>query len=373
MNPEGFVYCLDCGTELKVEHTAESQFIMGLSSVPQELGSLGSDWSKRGPRASPDPRSGQIPSTQNAASSPVALDPNDARASAGRVAATPKSAPAVPTAARPSPPALPSIPPGAVPPSSPNVSPAPGAAPKRPPDPPSFLRSALEVGTPKPQPAPKRAPGAGRIVVLDAQGREIDSRPITDGLIEVGRTEGAITFPDDRLLSDPHCAFNLRDGELYAIDLDSLNGVYKRLVGETPIVSGTIFRMGQQLLRFTAAHDLPGADLDLRDDGSLVWGSPADAVWGILTRLSNRGVEADRFELTENPTLLGRERGHITFPSDSFSSGQHARLRHDAGAFFLADLNSSNGTYLRVRGEERLRHRDLLLIGQKLFRIELAG
>ena len=39
------------------------------------------------------------------------------------------------------------------------------------------------------------------------------------------------------------------------------------------------------------------------------------------------------------------------------------------GKYYLTDLNSSNGTFLRVRGERALPKGTSLLMGQQLFRV----
>ncbi len=68
--------------------------------------------------------------------------------------------------------------------------------------------------------------------------------------------------------------------------------------------------------------------------------------------------------------VLGRERGDILFPEDGYVSGTHARISYRDGRFYLADLGSSNGTFLRVRGERTLKSGQFLLMGQQLFRLQ---
>ena len=52
-------------------------------------------------------------------------------------------------------------------------------------------------------------------------------------------------------------------------------------------------------------------------------------------------------------------------------SGSHCRLEEQSGKFTLTDLNSRNGTYVRIKGERELTHGDYLFIGRKLLRVEL--
>jgi pSer/pThr/pTyr-binding forkhead associated (FHA) protein len=67
---------------------------------------------------------------------------------------------------------------------------------------------------------------------------------------------------------------------------------------------------------------------------------------------------------------MGRERGDILFPEDGYVSGTHARIALRDGRVYLVDVGSSNGTFLRVRGERRLAPGAFILMGQQLFRIE---
>ena len=66
---------------------------------------------------------------------------------------------------------------------------------------------------------------------------------------------------------------------------------------------------------------------------------------------------------------LGRERGEINFPDDGYVSGLHARVTNRDGRVFLADLGSSNGSFVRIYKDTVLSTGDVLLMGQQLFRV----
>jgi pSer/pThr/pTyr-binding forkhead associated (FHA) protein len=68
--------------------------------------------------------------------------------------------------------------------------------------------------------------------------------------------------------------------------------------------------------------------------------------------------------------LIGRESGDITFPDDGYVSGRHCRVFGDDNGVYLEDLDSSNGTYIRVRTGQVVPFGTTLLVGQQLFRIE---
>ena len=67
---------------------------------------------------------------------------------------------------------------------------------------------------------------------------------------------------------------------------------------------------------------------------------------------------------------IGRETGDIRFPEDGYVSGRHCRIFGDDSGVFIEDVGSSNGTYLRVRDGGTVPFSSLVLIGQRLFRIE---
>lgn len=75
--------------------------------------------------------------------------------------------------------------------------------------------------------------------------------------------------------------------------------------------------------------------------------------------------------------VLGRSEGDVRIPHDPMMSGRHAELvrqKLPGGAYrwVLVDLESSNGTFVRV-GNTVLRHDSELLIGRGRYRFEAAG
>ena len=69
---------------------------------------------------------------------------------------------------------------------------------------------------------------------------------------------------------------------------------------------------------------------------------------------------------------VGRERGDINFPDDGYVSGLHARISLRDGKYYLSDLGSSNGTFIRIRSERPLQSGSFVLLGQQLFKITLT-
>jgi pSer/pThr/pTyr-binding forkhead associated (FHA) protein len=223
----------------------------------------------------------------------------------------------------------------------------------------------LDVPQPRPAPAPlpRESAPRGKLVLIRPDGSEGGVFPLGEGENLVGRGESPL-FESDTYLSPRHALFILQNGQLTVRDADSLNGVFVKMSGEEEIADGEIFRMGQELLRF----DVIRAAATL-DDGTEVMGSPNPGYWGRLSLIIGQDQDGSAFPLYGESMVIGRERGDILFPEDGYVSGTHARISHREGRYYLADLNSSNGSFIRVRGERTLPNSSFLLMGQQLFRI----
>ena len=69
---------------------------------------------------------------------------------------------------------------------------------------------------------------------------------------------------------------------------------------------------------------------------------------------------------------IGREGGDLNYPTDLYMSAAHCRLEETGGRLTLTDMNSRNGTYVRLQVEKELSHGDYLFIGRKLLRVEVT-
>jgi pSer/pThr/pTyr-binding forkhead associated (FHA) protein len=107
--------------------------------------------------------------------------------------------------------------------------------------------------------------------------------------------------------------------------------------------------------------------------GTLLFGTPQAPRFARLTLRTVEGVARDVFYLRRPETVLGRESGDIVFTDDPFLSRRHAIIQYDREnkRFLLADLGSSNGTFVQIRGDVGLRDSDQFRVGQQLFRVEL--
>ena len=90
--------------------------------------------------------------------------------------------------------------------------------------------------------------------------------------------------------------------------------------------------------------------------------------WSLV--LLKAGERLDRYPLRKAVTVLGRSEGEYTFPDDPLLSPRHARVTCRGRSFWLEDLGSRNGLYLRTRFATELHEGDFVTFGSLLFRYE---
>jgi len=208
----------------------------------------------------------------------------------------------------------------------------------------------------------------GHLIVIKPDGSEGAKIPIS-GEVILGRSSEYEVLKNDPFLSPKHASITPVGNEFLVKDLSSLNGVFLRIKGEVELRHKDQIRVGQELLEF---HDLSQVDPISAPaiDDTQGAGSKGPA-WGRLGLVAGPDVESRGFVLDSDEILVGREIGKILFREDGFVSGKHAKISHSDGAFFLKDLGSSNGTYLRMKTEQRISRGDLVLMGQQLFRLDV--
>lgn len=253
-----------------------------------------------------------------------------------------------------------------------------------------------------PQPQAASRPTAGRIVIIARDGGEGPAFPLAD-VTDIGRTEGNVLLAEDRYISPRHARILRRGEHMFLRDLGSVNGIYIRIPSglgnalSTPPAPGAgvtddanapamtappvsvllqdqdLFLVGQQVLRFEAVNDAEEGFGTASQHGTLLFGTPAAARYARLSQRTVEGVTRDVFYIRKVETVLGRESGDIVFTEDPFLSRRHAAIHYDRETkrHTLADLGSSNGTFLQIREEVRLKDGDHFRMGQQLFRIDL--
>jgi hypothetical protein len=210
----------------------------------------------------------------------------------------------------------------------------------------------------------------GRLIVLRRDGSDGETVTLSGDLFDIGRSEGQRTFPDDLYMASRHARLTAPLGGLVVRALDPVNGVYLQLREPWDLQSGDLFYLGRELLRFEL---LPADERDpspVAEHSVRLLGSLQRESWGRLRQLTVAGTTRDVFHLSRSEVRIGREEGDIVFPDDEFMSRRHAVLTRHGSRVRLEDQHSSNGTYVRLRGERELKSGDVLRIGDQVLRFE---
>lgn len=205
----------------------------------------------------------------------------------------------------------------------------------------------------------------GRLIFIRPDGSEGGEHQLVEGENRIGRNHGEV-FKSDGYLSPEHGVLQVSGNEIVLKDEGSLNGVFYKITQEEELKSGDIFRVGQELLRFDSIHKPESLE-----DGTDIMGSPNKGFWGRLTVIVGYGVDGNAFPVNGERVQIGRERGDILFPEDGYVSGAHLDITKKDENITLKDLDSSNGTFLKVRAEKVVPNGTFILMGQQLFRLSL--
>jgi len=210
-------------------------------------------------------------------------------------------------------------------------------------------------------------PTRARLILIRGEGMDGLSYHLKADEHVVGR-QGQVEFPDDPFVSPRHANFFYRDNRLVVRDEGSLNGVFFRVRGTVEIVPGDLFLVGEQIFRLDPT---PKASDGADGDGTFFYSSPKYPSAFRLNQLLEGGSIGMTVCTRGNTIQVGREDGDINFPADVYMSAKHATVEERDGKYFLTDLDSRNGTYIRLKAERALVHGDYVFIGRRLLRVEM--
>lgn len=347
-NEDFFMFCLECGAELAADAAAGGE---GLETTEYKASDLALPPETDGDTTAPPEQVPPPPVVPAPPATPPPVKPKEP--SAPDLEAPTPIATAAQTAPPPAPP---------TPPAPPVAPPAAEAA-----------ATSQVPAAPKPVKAKPDASSRttrGRLVLIREDGTDGPTYDLFSDRTVVGRDGGDLHFPQDEFLGTEHAVFEYNGDLLTLTPLDTTNGVFKRIVDQAELATGDSFRIGQELLKFELVQDIDGEPI--RDEeGTLALGSPLPPeAWGRLSQMVGTDDAGNVYLLSGQETFMGRERGDIVFPDDGYVSGSHAVIARANNRYFLRDLGSSNGTYVRLKTSEDLYQNDLILAGQQLFRVE---
>ncbi len=182
-------------------------------------------------------------------------------------------------------------------------------------------------------------------------GTPVDAAVVPRGqMLDVGRG-CAGPWAGDVYLDDLHARLLTDVHGVRIIDPGSRGGVWLRQSGPAWLRDGDWFRVGEQFFCYDAPTVAePYGRLHLIDR-ELRFG-PGIEIHGV--------------------TVMGRDASDVVLMHDPFVSAQHCRiLPRDDGAV-LEDLDSSNGTWVRLRNGDLIPFGAVVAIGRSLYRVEPA-
>jgi len=214
-----------------------------------------------------------------------------------------------------------------------------------------------------------QAPGKAKLILIRGEGIEGLSYQLNAEQHVVGRN-GQLVFPDDVFVSARHANLFYRGGKLVVRDEGSVNGVFWRVRGTIDVSVGDLFLAGEQVFRIEGP---PKSNDGPAPDGTYFYSSPKHQAQFRIVQILQGGAQGMCVSARGTALQIGREGGDLNFPADLYMSASHCKLEEAAGKFQLTDLNSRNGTYVRLKAEKELGHGDYLFIGRKLLRVEITA
>jgi len=208
-----------------------------------------------------------------------------------------------------------------------------------------------------------------RIQHLTANGHVETVYELRDRLM-VGRYQGELTFPADSTMPPLCAALSVENGQVLVEKLSPDASVFVRLTSVYLLQDGDLIMMGGQMLEFHVAPDAmalgAAMGVTLTDMTAMLRAPVAEFI-----ALSGGGKAGASYPLSVEEVRFGRIHGTYTFPDDRRLSRTHARVYQRGEDFFLEDVGSRNGTFVKLREKASLTVGATVLVGQQLLRVSV--
>lgn len=233
-------------------------------------------------------------------------------------------------------------------------------------------------------PARLREPlGAGRAwgVLIPFDGEDpTRTVALSRQLTLIGREYDNDIVVDDERTSRHHAELRWEHGHVQLLDRGSMNGTRlnrQAVRGVVPLKSGDVLEIGAQRYRFemAAAGAASGADEETRKMRGALPAAALAAPPTLVLVAPAGALGGARWELAQDIMTIGRDaERQVCLPHDSVSR-LHAQIVRQRSGYFVADLHSSNGTFVNeapVTEPQPLRAGDLLRCGEITLCCELS-
>ena len=205
-----------------------------------------------------------------------------------------------------------------------------------------------------------------KLIHLRREG-EGSEHELRNGVLTVGSGEADLRLSGDPQLAPLHARFFVEKTRLYVEDV-SKRGVFVRLAGTATLQSGDVVQMGRQLLEFTVRAEALAAAA-ATGTAIIELNSLLDEPVAKFVSAAQGQVPAGQFPLFAEEVTWGRTKGTYVFPEDGMMSSVHARVYQRGEDYYIEDLGSRNGTYLKARGKTLVPMGTTVQIGSQKFQV----
>lgn len=197
-----------------------------------------------------------------------------------------------------------------------------------------------------------------------------DQYPIKGEKLEVGRFRGDLQFADDDKMAPIHARFSTEKDQLFVEDISGVSSVFIGLIATYTLRDGDIVRMGEQMFRFREKVEVV-ANAAARGTTIIDLSSTMDEPVAQLIFVGPDFLDTPAsLPLNEEEVSFGRSRGTYIFPEDPFMSRAHCKIYHRGEDFYIEDVGSRNGTFIKVRSKAPVPKGATVLVGSQVFRID---
>jgi pSer/pThr/pTyr-binding forkhead associated (FHA) protein len=222
------------------------------------------------------------------------------------------------------------------------------------------VRSAAPTG-------PARQP---MLQIMDPWGRPAFEYPLQPGRVMIGREQADLPLTQDPTISRWHASLLWRAGALTLEDMASTNGVFLRIADAFLLEDGDEFALGLHRFVFLSTSPALRYKPEREVDGVRLAGGASAAAFPRLMHLLEGGVIGGLYPLGER-FHIGNKQGELVCPDDMSMSGTHAVIERRQHAFYLRDLASALGSYIRINSPVELLDGDSFLVGRTRIAVRL--
>ena len=217
--------------------------------------------------------------------------------------------------------------------------------------------------------SPAGAENVFKLVRRDLDGMPQEEYVLGESRTTIGRAEGDITCPADAKMSRRHAEVRQEGGRVLLTDLQSTNGVYRRLETARKLAWGDVILVGNELLRFDPVAG--PAEATANPDKTLYFGEEVKS--GEFSLVDPTGKVLRKIPVEKFPAVIGRGAVEISFPDDTGLEQRHAQVLERGDGLYLVDMGTVRGVFLRILAETELTEGDQFLTGEQIFELQRSG